>query len=103
MEPSPKASQDTLIQAQGIGRDYNGPGGTLRVLDSLDFELGGEEIVSIVGASGSGKSTLLHILGCLDRPSRGQVIVEGQSTAHLGDRPLALLRSLKIGFVFQFH
>ncbi len=92
-----------LISAQGIGRDFAGPAGTLRVLHGLDFELRPNEIVSVVGASGTGKSTLLHILGCLDRPTAGRLSVEGQETSHLSDRQLAALRGRRIGFVFQFH
>jgi lipoprotein-releasing system ATP-binding protein len=92
-----------LIKAQAIGRDFAVPSGSLRVLQGLDFQLGAKEIVSIVGASGSGKSTLLHILGCLDRPTAGQVIIEGQDTRLLNDRQLAALRGKRIGFVFQFH
>lgn len=95
--------ESALIQAQGIGRDFAGPAGALRVLDGLDFELWANEVVSIVGASGSGKSTLLHILGCLDRPTRGTVQIEGQDTSRLNDRQLAALRGRRIGFVFQFH
>jgi lipoprotein-releasing system ATP-binding protein len=91
------------ISARGIGRDFAGPAGILRVLHGLDFELRPNEIVSVVGASGSGKSTLLHILGCLDRPTAGRLAVEGQETSHLSDRQLAALRGRHIGFVFQFH
>lgn len=101
--PDEKINCQPLIQAQGIGRVFAGPGGTLRVLGGLDFALEPSEMVSIVGASGSGKSTLLHILGCLDRPTEGRVVIEGQETSGLGDRQLAALRSRRIGFVFQFH
>jgi len=103
MVSTPNSSHIALIQANGVGRDFAGPGGTLRVLDGLDLDLAPNEIVSIVGASGSGKSTLLHILGCLDRPSRGRVAVEGQDTSRLSDRQLAELRARSVGFVFQFH
>ncbi len=92
-----------LIHAQGIGREFAGPGGSLRVLHGLDFELKPGEIVSVVGASGSGKSTLLHILGCLDRPTSGRLLLGGQDTSLLSDRQLAGLRGKRIGFVFQFH
>jgi len=91
------------IQARGIGRDFAGPGGMLRVLDGLDLTVAGNEIVAIVGASGSGKSTLLHILGCLDRPTRGAVLVEGRDTSRMADRELARVRNSRVGFVFQFH
>jgi lipoprotein-releasing system ATP-binding protein len=93
----------SLIQAQGIGRDFAGPGGKLQVLDGLDLQVAGNEIVAIVGASGSGKSTLLHILGCLDRPTRGAVLIEGRDTSRMPDRELARMRNSRVGFVFQFH
>src|SRR5262249_20992267 len=61
------------------------------------------ESVAVVGASGTGKSTLLHLLGALDRPTSGQVLVNGQSIDRLDDRQLSALRNQSIGFVFQFH
>jgi lipoprotein-releasing system ATP-binding protein len=60
-------------------------------------------MVAIVGASGAGKSTLLHVCGALDRPSRGEVRIEGESLANRNDDELAVIRNRKIGFVFQFH
>jgi len=92
-----------LISAQGIGRDFEGPGGRLTVLNGVDLEIRPGQAVAIVGASGSGKSTLLHILGCLDRPSRGRLLIEGQDTGTLNDRQSAVLRNKRLGFVFQFH
>jgi len=68
---------------------------------SLQVEQG--EMVAIVGASGAGKSTLLHLLGALDRPTRGRVIVSGEALEGLSDEALAALRNCQIGFVFQFH
>jgi lipoprotein-releasing system ATP-binding protein len=93
-----------VIQARGIAKIYRGGDGSpVRVLESVDLDLRRGEMVAVVGASGSGKSTLLHILGALDRPTRGDVIVDGQALAGLGDDDLATLRNRKIGFVFQFH
>lgn len=92
-----------LISAQGIGRDFEGPGGRLIVLNDVDLDIHFGRALAIVGASGSGKSTLLHILGCLDRPSRGRLIIQGQDTGSLNDRQLAGLRNRCLGFVFQFH
>jgi lipoprotein-releasing system ATP-binding protein len=80
-----------------------GDGSTLRILDGVSISLGRGEMVAIVGASGTGKSTLLHVLGALERPTRGGVWIGGESTAGRSDEALAGLRNRSIGFVFQFH
>ncbi len=73
-------------------------------LDRVSLTVGSGELVGLVGASGSGKSTLLNIVGTLDRPSSGEVFVEGTATSHLSDAALSGLRATRIGFVFQqFH
>jgi predicted ABC-type transport system involved in lysophospholipase L1 biosynthesis ATPase subunit len=72
-------------------------------LSGLTLSIGNGETIAITGASGSGKSTLLQILGCLDRPTAGQIIIEGRETSSLSDRELASLRNASMGFVFQFH
>jgi putative ABC transport system ATP-binding protein len=71
-------------------------------LDSVDLEIAKGEMVSIVGPSGSGKSTLLNLIGGLDRPSSGEIRIDGQSVAELSDDDLTRLRRDKIGFIFQF-
>ncbi|MFE1251551.1 ABC transporter ATP-binding protein [Streptomyces sp. NPDC058735] len=79
------------------------PGG-VRALDRVSLSVGRGELLAIVGPSGSGKSTLLNIMGTLDRPTSGDVIVEGQNVADLPDRQLSALRGRRLGFVFQqFH
>jgi lipoprotein-releasing system ATP-binding protein len=78
-------------------------GSELPILEGVEIAVAAGEAVAIVGASGSGKSTLLHLLGGLDRPTAGEVIVAGQSLAGLSDRDLAEIRNRRIGFVFQFH
>jgi len=70
-------------------------------LDDVSLRIEGGELLAIVGPSGSGKSTLLQVMGTLDRPSSGGVLVEGRDAAVLGDRELAALRARRIGFVFQ--
>jgi len=80
-----------------------GDGRDLPVLSGIDLQLGINEVVAIIGASGSGKSTLLHILGALDRPTEGEVFVDGSSLDGLDDKSIALIRNRCIGFVFQFH
>ncbi|HEX7306408.1 ABC transporter ATP-binding protein [Lentzea sp.] len=78
--------------------------GDVRALDGVSLTLHEGEAVAIVGPSGSGKSTLLHLLGTLDRPSSGAVVLDGHDVAALSDRRLSALRGRRIGFVFQqFH
>jgi lipoprotein-releasing system ATP-binding protein len=88
-----------MISGKNIFKSY----GPLQVLKGIDLEIQKAEIVSVVGASGAGKTTLLHILGTLDRPDSGSVIIDGQETAKMNDNRLAAFRNQKIGFVFQFH
>ena len=88
-----------MISASNITKSY----GSLQVLKGVDLEVGKGEIVSIVGKSGAGKSTLLHILGTLDRPDGGRLVIGGQDVFGLNDRQLAAFRNKEIGFVFQFH
>jgi lipoprotein-releasing system ATP-binding protein len=73
------------------------------ILDSVDFTLARGEAVAIVGASGAGKSTLLHLLGALDRPTGGEVVLGGHPVGGMPDEELARVRNRDVGFVFQFH
>ncbi len=88
-----------MVKGTNIRKAY----GNLQVLKGVDIEIQKGEVVSIVGASGAGKSTLLHILGTLDRPDSGEVVIDNQLINKLSDRNLAKFRNQKIGFVFQFH
>ncbi len=94
-----------LISLRGISKHYGGENGTPRVevLHGIDLEIDAGEFVAIVGASGSGKSTLMHILGCLDRPSSGQFLFNGEDVATLDSDQLAALRREAFGFVFQAY
>jgi lipoprotein-releasing system ATP-binding protein len=87
------------ISAVNIHKSY----GEVEVLKGIDLEIQKGEIVSIIGASGAGKTTLLQILGTLDRPDKGQVLIGGQQVSGFNDAALSKLRNQKIGFVFQFH
>lgn len=89
----------SLIRAVKIEKSF----GHLQILRGLDFEVYPGEAVCILGASGAGKSTFLHILGTLDRPTRGQVVWMGEDLTRKSDEDLSRLRNQKIGFVFQFH
>jgi lipoprotein-releasing system ATP-binding protein len=92
------------LEARGLHKSYRyGDGSELRVLDGVNLRVEPGEAVAVIGASGAGKSTLLHILGALDRPSSGEVLLGGRSLAGLDDREIAGVRNRHLGFVFQFH
>ncbi|MBN8586031.1 MAG: ABC transporter ATP-binding protein [Ignavibacteria bacterium] len=76
---------------------------TLKVLKGIDTEIYEGEVITIVGPSGAGKSTLLHIIGTLDKPTKGEVIFDGEDVFSMGSNELARFRNTRIGFVFQFH
>jgi len=89
-----------LLRTQGLTKIY-GNGSAVTALSDVDLEIGAGEYVAIMGASGSGKSTLLNILGCLDRPTRGQYWIAGRPVSELGADELADVRNMLLGFVFQ--
>jgi lipoprotein-releasing system ATP-binding protein len=94
----------SVLEAHDLHKTYvGGDGGTINVLGGIDFSVSPREMVAIVGASGAGKSTLLHVLGALDKPSRGYVVIGGEPINGLDDEQLAALRNRSVGFVFQFH
>jgi putative ABC transport system ATP-binding protein len=90
-----------VVELNEVTKTY--PGGVTAV-DAVSVRIEAGELVAIVGPSGSGKSTMLHLIGTLDRPSGGTVLVEGRDVARMSDRRLSALRARRIGFVFQqFH
>jgi len=92
---------EAIVTLRGVGRDY--PGGVAALRD-VDLDIHRGEMVAIVGPSGSGKSTMLNVIGTLDRPTTGEVVIDGFEVAGLSDRELSALRARRIGFVFQhFH
>ncbi len=94
---------DDLIRAEGIHKYFKVSRRELRVLMGAELEVERGSIVAVVGASGVGKSTLLHILGGLDRPTRGKVLVGETDMFAYGEKDLARFRNESMGFVFQFH
>jgi lipoprotein-releasing system ATP-binding protein len=93
-----------ILELEGVTKEYGEPGAPrTRVLHGIDLALVPGEFTALIGPSGSGKSTLLNIIGLLDRPTSGRVVVGGQDASHLDDTALTRLRGRTIGFVFQFH
>ncbi len=93
-----------LLEVRGLRRRYpSGDAGWLDVLLGVDLTLARGEVVAVVGASGSGKSTLLHLLGALDEPTAGEILLDGETYASLDARAVAALRNRRLGFVFQYH
>ena len=90
-----------MLIARHLSRVFTMEAGSLAALSDVSFCIEKGEYAAIVGPSGSGKSTLMHILGCLDRPSAGSYLLDGQEVSNLPDRSLSKVRGEKIGFVFQ--
>jgi lipoprotein-releasing system ATP-binding protein len=88
-----------MLQAKGIQKSY----GNLQILKGVDLEVSKAEIVTIIGASGAGKSTLLHIIGTLDSPDQGKVLINNVDVNSLSSKKLSAFRNEHIGFIFQFH
>lgn len=88
-----------MIELQGIAKSF----GSLQVLKGIDLTIDKGEVVSIVGPSGAGKTTLLQIMGTLDKPDMGRILLNGTEINRLKERELAAFRNREIGFVFQFH
>ena len=96
-------SETPVIACRGLSRSYAQGDKVLTVLREIDLEVRRGEVIAIVGASGSGKSTLLHLLGGLDEPSSGEVLIEGQRLDRLDETQRGIVRNRKLGFVYQFH
>lgn len=93
-----------VVEARDVVKTFRGgDGGIIPVLSGVNLQVPRGSMTAVVGASGSGKSTLLHVLGALDRPTRGIVLIDGESLQDRSDDELAVIRNRKVGFVFQFH
>ena len=92
-----------LISGQNIKKSFNDGNLSVNVLKGVEINVEKNQSISIIGASGSGKSTLLHLLGGLDVPDTGDILINGQSINNLNDAERGLLRNKHLGFVFQFH
>jgi lipoprotein-releasing system ATP-binding protein len=96
--------QQPILEGRGISKIYREEDGSeLTILEGVEIVVNLGEAIAVVGASGAGKSTLLHLLGCLDRPTSGEVFLDGRDVAALPERDLAAERNRRLGFVFQFH
>lgn len=92
---------EQLISIKNLYKIYNPGPNEVHALDGVDVEIGEGEYVAIIGHSGSGKSTLMNMLGCLDKPTKGEYYLHGQNVAQMSDNELADVRNKEIGFIFQ--
>jgi len=95
--------QSVVLQARAVSKSYSDAGNDVSVLSDLDFSLHKGEQLAIIGSSGSGKSTLLNILGGLDEPTQGEVIIDGRNLHAGNEAQRAKVRNETLGFVYQFH
>jgi len=93
----------SLLEVRNLYKSYGNGDAKVEVVKGIDLTVEAGDTVALVGPSGAGKSTLLHIMGTIDRPSRGEVLFDGKDIFALSDQPLAAFRNRSIGFVFQFH
>ena len=94
----------SVLVARDLVKSFRGgDGGIVPVLNGVNLAVARGEMIAVAGASGAGKSTLLHVIGALDRPDRGEVVIAGQSLSNRTDDELAAIRNRAVGFVFQFH
>lgn len=96
-------SAQQVVVAKDVTKIYHDGTDELQILSGVNIAVNLGEMLAIVGASGSGKSTLLHILGLLDEPTSGEVLIDGQSNHNLSEKERSFIRNHKLGFVYQFH
>jgi len=93
---------ETVIELKNVCKDYGKGEAIVRAICNVNLKIQKAENVAIMGPSGCGKSTMLHLIGCLDRPTRGKIFIDGKDVSNLSDNELAVIRREKIGFIFQF-
>ncbi len=94
--------REPVLAIEGVVKEFGDVART-RALDGVDLVVGPGELTALIGPSGSGKSTLLNIIGLLDRPTAGRVVIGGKDTTDLDERELTAMRAHRLGFIFQFH
>ncbi len=92
----------SIVELRNVFKEYIMGEVIVKAINGISFKVKESENIAIMGPSGSGKSTILHLVGCLDRPTRGKVFIDGKDISHLNDNELAIIRRKKIGFIFQF-
>ena len=92
-----------ILKCEGVRKVYGSGGSQVVALDGIDLAVNKGEFVAVIGASGSGKSTLLHIIGSVDRPTEGRVVVNGTELSGLNRTQAAIFRRRKVGLVYQFY
>lgn len=90
-----------IVEVKKISKIYQLDGVTITALDKVSLKIKKGEFISIIGPSGSGKSTLMHLIGALDTPTGGEVIIDGENISHLSESELAKIRNRQVGFIFQ--
>lgn len=94
---------NNIVQALDLGKEYSLPDGVLRVFEGISLDILQGDLVAIMGMSGVGKTTFLNLLGALDKPTKGEILFDGEDLLLKNDKELAGIRNRKIGFVFQFY
>lgn len=92
-----------MIDVKNVSKVYEMPGESLRVLDGVNFQVAAGETAAVVGPSGCGKTTLLNLLGALDRPTEGEIVIGGKRVGDFSEEQAAAFRNRSLGFVFQHH
>ncbi|MEX1667752.1 lipoprotein-releasing ABC transporter ATP-binding protein LolD [Zhongshania guokunii] len=100
---NPSTPEDSVLACRNLHKSFVQGPEQLTILNDINLDIGRGERISIVGPSGAGKTTLLHMLGGLDTPSQGSVLVRGKDIAQMNDRERSRLRNRELGFVYQFH